>query len=434
MANVKKYVDLTALGKYDTKIKELIDSKDAATLASAKTYVDDTAKLLETKGAANQALTDAKDYTDGKVTELNTAIADAKKAGTDAAAAAATAQSTADGAVSAINDLEDYVGTLPEGATATNVVDYIDAKTAGIASDEALSELAGRVTTAEGDIATIKGDYLKATDKNELQGNIDAVSGKVTTLIGSDADKSVRTIANEELTKQLVPAGAKESLDTLQEIAAWIQAHPDDASAMNQAITALQDKVGTIPEGATASTIVAYIQEVVAAEQERAEGVESGLYTRIGTVETKLGTGAGSVTEQIATAKSEAISAAADDATSKANQALADAKTYTNGEISTVNSAIDGVSDRVTTLEGASHTHTNKAVLDDISAEQVGQWDSAYADKHTHANKTVLDGITTEKVEAWDKAEGNAKSYADGLVAQFVAVTEDEINAMFTTA
>ena len=89
MANVKKYVDLTALGKYDTKIKELIDSKDAATLASAKTYVDDTAKLLETKGAANQALTDAKDYTDGKVTELNTAIADAKKAGTDAAAAAA---------------------------------------------------------------------------------------------------------------------------------------------------------------------------------------------------------------------------------------------------------------------------------------------------------------------------------------------------------
>ena len=45
--------------------------------------------------------------------------------------------------------------------------------------------------------------------------------------------------------------------------------------------------------------------------------------TQVGTLETNL-------TEKIATAKSEAISAAAEDATSKANQALADAKTYAN--------------------------------------------------------------------------------------------------------
>ncbi len=34
---------------------------------------------------------------------------------------------------------------------------------------------------------------------------------------------------------------------------------------------------------------------------------------------------------------------------------------------------------------------------------------------HTHDNKTVLDGITEAKVTAWDAAEGNAKTYADGL-------------------
>lgn len=33
---------------------------------------------------------------------------------------------------------------------------------------------------------------------------------------------------------------------------------------------------------------------------------------------------------------------------------------------------------------------------------------------HSHSNKTVLDGITAEKVAAWDAAEGNAKSYTDG--------------------
>ena len=91
-----------------------------------------------------------------------------------------------------------------------------------------------------------------------------AQKAAVETLIGTDTGKSARTIANEELAAQLVPENAKESLDTLQEIAAWIQAHPDDASAMNQAITALETLVGTIPEAATASDIVGYIAEEIA--------------------------------------------------------------------------------------------------------------------------------------------------------------------------
>lgn len=95
--------------------------------------------------------------------------------------------------------------------------------------------------------------------------DVTALSGKVTTLIGTDAGKSVRTIANEELAAQLIPETAKESLDTLAEIAAWIQDHPDDASAMNSAITALQNLVGTLPAGATSTTVVAYIDEAIAA-------------------------------------------------------------------------------------------------------------------------------------------------------------------------
>ncbi len=40
--------------------------------------------------------------------------------------------------------------------------------------------------------------YIKNV-KGTLNGNLSKVSDKVTTLIGSDADKSVRTIAKEEL-------------------------------------------------------------------------------------------------------------------------------------------------------------------------------------------------------------------------------------------
>ena len=100
--------------------------------------------------------------------------------------------------------------------------------------------------------------------KAEASGVTD-LTNKVAALVGEDTGKSARTIANEELAKQLIPENAKESMDTLAELAAWIQEHPDDASAMNAAITALQNLIGTIPEDAASTTIVAYIQEAVSA-------------------------------------------------------------------------------------------------------------------------------------------------------------------------
>lgn len=196
-----------------------------------------------------------------------------------------------------VSDLSAYVGTFTHD-TAKSVVEYINAKTDGIATSGNLEALGARVTAAEGEIdaiqadylkvadktelsnaiaaeksraegveggletrlAAVEGDYLKVADKTELQDNIDAVSDKVTILIGDDADKSVRTIANEELAKQLIADGASESLDTLTEIAAWIQSHPEDASAMNEAIVALQNKVDTGDK-----TVSAYVTAAISA-------------------------------------------------------------------------------------------------------------------------------------------------------------------------
>lgn len=118
--------------------------------------------------------------------------------------------------------------------------------------------LADKNEVAESDLeSTLAQKINNKADTSSLN----ALDTKVTTLIGSDASKSVRTIANEELAAQLIPDSASESLDTLQELAQWIQDHPNDASAMNSAITNLQSLIGTIPEDATAETIVAYIQE-----------------------------------------------------------------------------------------------------------------------------------------------------------------------------
>lgn len=109
-------------------------------------------------------------------------------------------------------------------------------------------------------ITELKSTFARATTVN-------TISGKVDTLIGSDNNKSVRAIANEELSAQLVPANASEALDTLQEIAAWIQSHPGDASAMNSAITALQTKLTLGKDGNNTeyANVKLYVEAAIAA-------------------------------------------------------------------------------------------------------------------------------------------------------------------------
>lgn len=99
-----------------------------------------------------------------------------------------------------------------------------------------------------------------------------AAKTDVDTLIGSDTGKSVRAIANEELAAQLIPEGAQESLNTLTEIAQWIQSHPDDAATMNAAIAKLNEIVAGIGgEEDDYATVMAAIEGKIAAAM---EGIE----------------------------------------------------------------------------------------------------------------------------------------------------------------
>ena len=447
----KKYIDLTGLTHYDEKIKALIDAKDATALQAAKDYSDGLAGNYDAVGTAE---TKVNELANGQVKANTAAISklngDAKtegsvaKAVADAQAGLETKISAADAkaaaAQTAADNLKTYVGTIPEGATSTDVVSYVNEKTAGIATDASLSALTKRVDTAEGKITTAEGNITN------LSGRADAVDGKVTTLIGEDTGKSARTIANEELTKQLIPENAKDSLNTLQEIAAWIQNHPDDASAMNAAISALKTKVGDIPDGATATTIVSYIKELVDAEKTRATGVEGGLDTRVKAVEAKLGDGDGSVAKQIEAAVKVETDArvAADSALDGKITTAQGAADKAQGDVDALKTskadqtALDTVAGRVTTvegkvktLEGASHTHANADVLKGITAGDVANWISAHAKEHEHANKAVLDAISEAKVSAWDAAEQNAKTYTDTKIAEFKPITNTEIDALF---
>lgn len=441
----KKYIDLAGLTHYDEKIKVVIDSKDAATLKSAKDYADSLAGNYDAAGTAETkvhelangqvktnteaiAILNGGANTDGSVAK---AVADAKTgletkiSAADAKAVAA--QTAADNAKNAADAVDAKIGAVPEGSTV-------------IAEIQKIKDAAYNDTEVRGLIKT------NADNITNLSGRADAVEGKVSTLVGEDAGKSARAIANEELTKQLIPEGAKESLDTLQEIAAWIQNHPDDASAMNAAIAALKTKVGDIPKGATSTTVVAYIKELVDAEKVRATGAESGLDTRVNAVEAKLGDGEGSVSKQIeAAVKVEtdarvAADSALDGKITKAKAAADKAQGDVNAlktskadqtALDTVAGRVKTVEGKVKTLEGASHTHANMDVLNGITAGDVANWNSAHAKEHAHANKAVLDAISETKVSAWNAAEQNAKAYTNGKIAEFKPITNAEIDVLF---
>lgn len=99
----------------------------------------------------------------------------------------------------------------------------------------------------------------------------------IETLVGEDTGKSARAISAEELAKQLIPENAKESLDTLTEIAAWIQQHPDDASAMNLSIENLAKLVGTLPDSTTATDVVGYAANLNSRTRTSLDNINVGL-------------------------------------------------------------------------------------------------------------------------------------------------------------
>ena len=74
---------------------------------------------------------------------------------------------------------------------------------------------------------------------------------------------AVKSAIAEVVEELLIPENAKETLDTLEEISAWIQSHPEDAASMNAQIIALQESAHThdnkgVLDSITADKVVAW--------------------------------------------------------------------------------------------------------------------------------------------------------------------------------
>ena len=197
--------------------------------------------------------------------------------------AEATARANADGALS--DRLDGIEANLGQGGAIGSRVGTLESEMDTAQDDiDALEALHATGKTVAEEVA----DGITALNLATTYAG-KAYEGKVDTLIGSDTGKSARKIAAEELAAQLIPGNADKALDTLQEIAAWIQEHPGDVASMNAAIEALETKTtfGNDPDtGEEYATVKEYVDDQVAT----ITGDASTLGNRVGNLEDAVGT------------------------------------------------------------------------------------------------------------------------------------------------
>lgn len=514
MAEIKKYLDSAALGALVDQIK----AEDSKVKAYVDQHIEQAGKLYDVAGAAATV--------QGKLDEE---VTRAKAREDEIAGLVATAQGEVDA-------LETLVGTLPDGTTATSVVDYVNVKTAGIATDAALEELQGQVTAAQeaidaieadylkaadkteladaiaaeasrADIAekanaasikAISDDYLKAADKEELEGSIAGVAEDVAEIAGDylkAADKTElegkinakadQTSLDKEISdRETAVSGlqtqintimnnpdAEGAINSINEFSSWVAEHgtvadgmradinknKEDIASMDTAYkaadTLIQGRLDTleaIDHEAYVAADTALKNELnaeiakkavaadVAATVEALTAADTAMQGRLNAIEAQLGDGEGSVADMIADAKQEAIDSAVATAASDAAQKASAAETAAKNHADSLNTAM---AERMAVVEGAKHTHDNKALLDTYAQTEANLAD-AVAKKHEHANAAVLNGINEDKVELWDTVSSKAsQSDFDTLSAKvdgntsalnsFTPITSEEVAAMF---
>lgn len=452
----KKYVSIEKLGLYDEKIKKYFSDADAKVLAEAKEFAEGLSDNFDAAGSAATAKAEAVEAAKTETTSQVNALANGQvKTNTDAIAAIkddenidsfadvvaelakkqntgdyatkAEAQGYADAKDAAIAEAKAAADAAQKDAnTNADAIAAINNETNGIlataksfatsedakvqANVDTLAEKVGNVPEGQTVMDIITNIQENAYDDTAITERIDSIEDEVDTLIGTDTGKSARTIANEELAKQLIPENAKESLDTLSEIASWIQSHPDDASAMNAAIEALQAKVDTGDK-----TVSAYVTDAIDALSigDYAKAADlTALAGRVSTLETASATHAlKTEVTAVSNALTEYESAHEDD--------------YTNEQI---DAAIKVVSDNVAALND---TYATDAELTESIENEVTRADAAYAAKSLEATVAehkadTISHTTSAEKELWNAAL-QASDIATGVTNGTVSIKGTDV-------
>lgn len=386
----------------------------------------------ETKSDAADKLAEAKEYADGKFEAVQKEV----------------------------DDLEKLVGTIPETAEATDIVGYIQEKTAGIATDTALEELTGRVKTAEDDIDAIEASIGTVEEGKTVVGLIETAQAAAEAAQATADEKT--TMAEVEAKNYATKDEAQGYADAKDEAIAAAKKAGDDAQ---DAVDALAGKVGTVGEGETVVGMIEALEveagKKVASVTAADASVTVGGTSTAPTVAAKLSADADNALTLAEDGLKVVIPAAAEYSIVKDENAGEYAAVYhlTKGGVN-VGAAINIPKDMVVksgkvengnivlVLNDEANTeitipasslieyvtsgsatgdmvvisiddeHKVTASITDGSitlAKLHTDIQTAIGKAHVHENADVLAGIDADAVAAWNAAEKNAKDHADGL-------------------
>lgn len=292
VAALEGKVDVDSVsGAIDTAKTEAINTADTnadTKVAAAKTAIlgeghTGTVKEAYDLAASKATMKQVEDKGYAVKTEVDTAVADAKKAGTDAQAS--------------VNTLSDKVGSVDEGKTIVQMI--ADAQAAATYNDsavkasikanaDAITKLNG-ADTVEGSVAKTVKDAVAAEQKRaegKEQANATAIAG-------------VKSRVDTFLAAADVGEAA---VDTLKEIQTYISTHGSAADQMVKDIAA--NKKAVEDETARAKAEETKLNTAITDETSRAKGIESGLATRLTTLE-----GADTVEGSVAKTVKDAVDA-----------------------------------------------------------------------------------------------------------------------------
>ena len=310
-----------------------------------------------------------------------------------------------------VDALETYVGVIPEAYTETNIVAFIQKRAAEVLSQAqgGSSETAASVKAALDayiasndaevdaigkDVATIISDYLTSVDKTELANDIKANADEILRI-----DAALKAAVEND----------GEGLDSIKELATWIETHGTEAAGYAAAIAALEALVGD-------TAVATQIANAIAAENLSQYAKTADIEATLQKVDTQ-----GTVTEAI----NAAITALSIGDYAKASELTA-------------------LAARVAALEtagyqtGAQVTASIEAAIAALKAEDL--WDAkgaaataeanAKAHAETKASEAQAAAIAAAATDAQNKADAaltSAKTYTNEEVAKIQALSEAEI-------
>ena len=398
MATTKNYLDYSGLSKYNELLKAFVantyvakeDGRSLMTTEQANKLAGiaegaqvNVIESISVKGKGDPSASPLTVTGKGVTLDISAyALSSEVTTETDRAKAA---ESALDGRIDAI-----FTPAHDTTPASGSVVTYVNEKIEDV--NKAASTLAGKVTANETSIATLNGNAdTKGSVANTVATEITKLingapeafdtlkeiadwigSGDVASTTAANMLADINMLKGEETVKGSVKKALRDAkeytdLEKTRAIAAEellagrldvIEGTGDGSikKALEEAKAHTDGKIGTIPgqEGQTSTTVVAYVDAKVLAEQTRALGAESDLDRRLDAIETSLGDTSQSINTRVTN-----LETTVGDSTKGLVKDVADNKTAINN----ANGRIDGV---ITAYQGADAEL--KAAIDAIGA------------------------------------------------------------------